>query len=147
MADIRWTASLVEERLVEAADTLRRLPEQRIQGYFGTWPPIVRDYWEAYGREEVRLRRGPPSAAAIDRMDEALVWLSWLEPIDARIVWLRASGERWKVVCWQVGLARAAAHRHWLFALSVIAWRLAGGRIPAHHARQRVIEMVREGRR
>ena len=146
MADIRWTASLVEERLVEAADTLKRLPEPRMRGYTGTWPSIVRDYWEAYGREEVKLRRGPPQPGAIDRMDEALVWLSWLEPDDARIVWLRASGERWKAICWQVGLARAAAHRHWLFALSVIAWRLAGGRIPANRARQRIIDMVREGR-
>jgi hypothetical protein len=146
MTDLRWTASLVEERMVEAADTLKRLPEERIQGYFSTWPTVIRDYWEAFGREDVRLRRPPPSAAAIDRMDEAMVWLTWLDAIDARIVWLRASGERWKTVCWKVGLARAAAHRHWLFALSVIAWRLNGRRVPGNRARQRVIEMVRDAK-
>ena len=140
MADIRWTASLVEERMVEAADTLRRLPEERVQGYFSTWPPVIRDYWEAFGREDVRLRRGPPSAAAIDRMDEAMTWLAWLDPAEARIVWLRASGERWKTVCWKVGLARTAAHQHWMYALCVISWRLNGRRLPRNISRRRVIE-------
>ncbi len=143
MADIRWTASLVEERMVEAADTLRRLPEERVQGYFSTWPPVIRDYWEAFGREDVRLRRGPPSAAAIDRMDEAMTWLAWLDPAEARIVWLRASGERWKTVCWKVGLARTAAHQHWMYALCVISWRLNGRRLPHNVSRRRVIEEAR----
>ncbi|MBM3555585.1 MAG: hypothetical protein FJX47_08535 [Alphaproteobacteria bacterium] len=140
MTDLRWTASLVEERMVEAADTLKRLPEERIQDYFSTWPSVIRDYWEAFGREDVRLRRGPPSAAAIDRMDEALAWLAWLDPAEARIVWLRASGERWKTVCWKVGLARTAAHQHWMYALCVISWRLNGRRLPHNLSRRRVIE-------
>lgn len=140
MAEQRWTASLVEERMVEAADTLKRLPEERVQGYFSTWPPVIRDYWEAFGREDVRLRRGPPSAAAIDRMDEALAWLAWLDPAEARIVWLRASGERWKTVCWKVGLARTAAHQHWMYALCVISWRLNGRLLPHNVSRRRVIE-------
>lgn len=140
MAEQRWTASLVEERMVEAADTLKRLPEERVRGYFSTWPTVIRDYWEAFGREDVRLRRGPPSAAAITRMDEALAWLAWLEADDARIVWLRASGERWKTVCWKVGLARTAAHQHWMYGLCVIAWRLNGRRPPHNVSRRRVIE-------
>lgn len=140
MAEQHWTASLVEERMVEAADTLKRLPEERVRGYFSTWPTVIRDYWEAFGREDVRLRRGPPSAAAIDRMDEALAWLAWLDPAEARIVWLRASGERWKTVCWKVGLARTAAHQHWMYALCVISWRLNGRRLPHNVSRRRVIE-------
>jgi hypothetical protein len=140
MAEQRWTASLVEERMVEAADTLKRLPEERVRGYFSTWPTVIRDYWEAFGREDVRLRRGPPSAAAIDRMDEALAWLAWLDPAEARIVWLRASGERWKTVCWKVGLARTAAHQHWIYALCVISWRLNGRRLPHNISRRRVVE-------
>lgn len=140
MAEQRWTASLVEERMVEAADTLKRLPEERVRGYFSTWPTVIRDYWEAFGREDVRLRRGPPSAAAIDRMDEALAWLAWLDPAEARIVWLRASGERWKTVCWKVGLARTAAHQHWMYGLCVISWRLNGRRLPHNVSRRRVIE-------
>ena len=45
---------------------------------------------------------------------------------DAKIVWLRASGQRWKEICWKVGLARAAANEHWLYALCVMAHRLNG---------------------
>jgi hypothetical protein len=111
-----------------------------VRGYFSTWPAVIRDYWEAFGREEVRLRRGPPSAAAIDRMDETMAWLRWLEPAEAKIVWLRASGERWKAVCWKVGLARTAAHQHWMYALCVISWRLNGRRLPHNVSRRRVIE-------
>ena len=45
MAD--WTPALVEQRLVEAADTLRRLPPVKVQGHASSWPPMVRDFWEA----------------------------------------------------------------------------------------------------
>jgi len=144
MGDQRWTASLVEERLAEAADVLDRLPEQRIQGFFSTWPPIVRDYWEAYGRHAPELRRPWPSPAAIDRMDEAFEWLRWLDPVDARILWMRAEKNPWKAICWHAGMARATAHRHWIYGLSVIAWRLQGGRMPAKRSRQFLVEQARK---
>ena len=66
-------------------------------------------------------RRAPD---AINDMEETLTWLAWLEPADAKIVWLRASGERWKTICWKVGLSRAAANERWLYSLCAIAWRL-----------------------
>ncbi len=136
MTDLRWTPSLVEERLAEAADTLRRLPEAKVQGHASTWPPYIQECWSA---EDVTLRRPPPSAAAITRMDEALPWLRLLDPTDARIVWLRANGEPWKVVCWKVGLARSAANEHWLFALCIIAWQLNGRRVPRNKSRRQTI--------
>ena len=67
------------------------------------------------------------------------------EPIDAKIAWLRASGTRWKEICWEVGLARAAAHEHWLYALCVIAWRLNGKERVKHIGRRRLIARVRFG--
>jgi hypothetical protein len=67
-----------------------------------------------------------------------------LDPVDAKIVWLRAGGERWKTICWKVGLARAAANEHWLYALCVIAWRLNGHRVPGKRSRRHVIGLVRE---
>jgi hypothetical protein len=33
-----WTVEMVEERLVEAAAVMRRLPSVRVPGYFNTWP-------------------------------------------------------------------------------------------------------------
>lgn len=142
MAEPKWTPLLVEEQLAEAAEVLKRLPNVTVQGYASTWPPYVREYWESNGTAEVTLRRPPPSAASIDRMDQALTWLRWLDAIDAKIVWLRANGDRWRMVCGTVGLSRATAHRHWMFALCVIAWRLNGRQMPRNLSRQYVMERI-----
>ena len=119
------------------------LPE-RGQGYFSTWPQMFVEFSDLVGQTPEPMRLPPPSAAAISRMDAALPWLLWLGPLDAKIVWRRASGERWKSICWSVGLARAAAHEHWLYALCVIAWRLNGRRVPGKRSRRNVIDLVRD---
>lgn len=142
MAETHWTPSLVEERLAEAADVLKRLPEVKVQGYFNLWPKIIYEFGDLVGQEPPRLRRPPPLPDAISRMEETLDWTIGLDPADARIVWLRAAGERWKTICWKVGLQRSAAHEHWLYALCVIAWRLNGRRLNRNHSRRRVIEMT-----
>ena len=38
----KWTAKMVEERLVDAAQVMRRLPPVRVPGYFNTWPKMRR---------------------------------------------------------------------------------------------------------
>jgi hypothetical protein len=143
MAEVRWTPALVEERLVEAADVLKRLPETRIQGFYSLWPAIAPSFDDLVGQTPPAMSRPWPSPASIDRMEEALGWFKWLEPPDTKIVWLRASGERWKAVCHQVGLARAAANEHWVYALCVVAWRLNGRTIPGKRSRANVVAMVR----
>ncbi len=142
MAETHWTPLMVEERLVEAADVMRRLPDVRVPGHFNTWPKILHEFADLVGQAPPRLKRPPPSPHAISRMEEALAWLAWLEPMDRKIVWLRASGERWKAVCWTVGLARTAAHQHWVYALCLIASRLNGD-APARRSRQHLIEVAR----
>ena len=76
-------------------------------------------------------------------MEETLDWLRWLDADDARIVWMRATGERWKAICWKVGLARTAANQRWLYALCVVAWKLSGREPPRRRSRQYVIEHAR----
>lgn len=142
MPKARWSPSMVEERFVEAADVMKRLPDVCVPGHFNTWPKILYEFSDLVGQEPPRHTRLRPSAEAISRMDETLDWLKWLEPVDRKIVWLRASGERWKTVCWKVGLQRAAAHEHWLYALCVIAWQLDGQHMPAGLSKRRVIERV-----
>jgi hypothetical protein len=99
-----------------------------------------------FGQEPQRMRLPPPSPAAISRMEETLGWLAWLEPADAKIVWLRATGERWKAFCWKVGLVRSAAHQHWLYALCVIVLRLNGRKVPGKRSRQFVVERAQADR-
>jgi hypothetical protein len=138
-----WTREKVEDRLTEAADVLRRLPEQRIQGYFSTWPQIVREFSDLVGQEARRLRRPPPLPDAISRMEKALSWLAWLEPEDGKLVWARAERTPWKPICWRFGISRATAHRRWEYGLSLIAWRLNGKRPSAKRSQRFVVDGTR----
>lgn len=138
-----WTAELVEERLFEAADVMKRLPDTRVQGYFSLWPKIVPEFSDLIGREPERLRRPPPSPEAISRMERTMPWLTWLEPEDAKLVWARAEGSRWKLICWRFAISRATAHRRWQYAVSLITWRLNGRQVPSKRSRRHLVERVR----
>jgi len=124
MAENGWTPKDVAEHLEEAARTLRRLPPVTVRGFFSTWPPIIREFWEAFGWNAVEVRPGPASSDAIDRMDAALGWLLCLEPDEVRLVWLRAEGVRWKSIAHRFGIDRSTAWRHWTCALIKIAAQL-----------------------
>jgi hypothetical protein len=136
-----WTPALVEERLAEAAFVLKRLPEPRRQGYFSIWPADLHSFGDKVGPAP-RPMRVLPSPQAISRMEETLTWTACLEPIDGKIVWMRAYGERWKTICWTVGLHRSAAHQHWQFGLAVIALTLNKRRFNRNLSKQRVIELA-----
>ena len=61
---------------------------------------------------------------AIDRMDEALDWLMWLEAEERRLVWLRAEGLPWKRITHRLAIGRTTAWQRWTIALLKIATRL-----------------------
>ncbi len=94
----------VRERLEEAADALRRLAIRvGPRGIRSSWPDIVR---EAAAEFALAVQRGgryrdmeaqpiPPSAKEIDRMDEALAWLGYLDPRGRKVVWARVNGAPW----------------------------------------------------
>lgn len=113
----------VAERFEEAARTLRRLPEaDRPQAYFNTWPAFVRTTWEILAMEP-RPMRVWATPQAVSRMEEALAWLFWLAPDQARLVWMRAEGQRWKPICHRLGVSRATAWRWWAEAIYLVAHR------------------------
>lgn len=70
----------VWELLMEAADTLKRQPN-RERGWLTAssrvhWPEMVREFDAGHQRQAAGCPRLlPASAAAIDRMDEVLLWL------------------------------------------------------------------------
>ena len=140
MNEAHWAPSMIEERFVEAADVMKRLPDVCVPRHFNTWPRMLYEFGDLVAQEPPRITPVRPAADAISRMEETLGWLNWLEPIDRKVIWLRASGERWKTVCWKVGLRRAAAHEHWVYALCVIAWRLNGHHLPKGLSKRRFIE-------
>lgn len=142
-----WTREQVEERLIEAADVLKRLPEVRVQGYFSVWPRIAHDFGDLVGQEPPPMKRPPPSSQAISRMEATLPWLRWLEPDDARLVWARAEGAPWKPICWRFGISRATANRRWEYGIAVIVWRLNGKRVPTKRSRAFLVDRVRSASR
>jgi hypothetical protein len=94
-----WGASEVRARLKEAAAVLRALAlglRDRPAGLMAHWPDVVRQGFEAYGYDSVRLRPPAPSPAVVSRADAAVLWLLWLEDAPRRIVWARASGIPWR---------------------------------------------------
>ncbi len=116
--------SEVEERLRSAARTLRRLPNVKVQGYFSTWPTIIREPLEILQMEPEPMRI-TPSMADITEMEEVLfVWLKWFEPEERRLVWLRAERVRWKLICGRFGVGRTKAWEMYRRALASIAAKL-----------------------
>jgi len=118
-----FTARTIEDRMEEAALTLRRLPNppgSGPKGFGQPWPEYVQDAKHAYGYHEARMRV-VPNAGEIQRMEECIEWLRFIGPEDARIVWLRAENRRWRQVCIQAGCVRQTAWRRWVAALQTIA--------------------------
>ena len=54
---------MVEERLADAADVLRRLPETKVQGFYSVWPQYRYEFADLVGQEPPQLRLPPPRAA------------------------------------------------------------------------------------
>ena len=92
------TSVLVWERIVEAAQTLKRLPDRErgmLRNGATAWPDFLRKAIEAYGYSGPARARLVPSPGAIDRMEETLGWLiAWPRREDMRVVILLASGVR-----------------------------------------------------
>jgi Domain of unknown function (DUF6362) len=117
MIEQRWDKEVVARRLEEAADVLSRLPDRRAGGFYDLWPRLV-------GEADAAPIQAAPAPEAIDRMDEALRWLCWLEPEERRLVWLRAEGLPWKRITHRLGVGRTTAWQRWATALLKISVRL-----------------------
>ena len=117
MTEQRWGKETVARRLEEAADVLARLPDDRVRGLYDLWPKII-------GAPYASARPAAAAPEAIDRMDEALTWLAWLDPEERQLVWLRAEGMPWKWITRRLGIGRTTAWQRRTTALLKIAVRL-----------------------
>jgi hypothetical protein len=92
-----WTRERVCEHLIEAADTLRRLPSNFGSKRLTFWPDVVHTSYEIWLAEaHARNKMTPPHPAAISRMDTTLTWLLPLSTEQRRIVWARSCGVSWR---------------------------------------------------
>ena len=129
MADRRaaWTIEDVAARFEEAASTGRRLPPVRVQGYFNTWPIIVRKEWEAFAADETVYRPYPPSPDAIERMLETMKWVQWLEVEQRHLVWMRSNRYRWEQIGRRFACAARTAQRRYDAAIHLVTLHLNRG--------------------
>ena len=74
----------------------RLVPETNLRS---VWPDAPDQYWVAYARAKPRRVRLPVSAAAIDRMDECLGWLLYLDVPERRLVSAWMLGLKIKEIC------------------------------------------------
>ena len=137
-----WTPATVDARLESAADVFSMLPEVKPQGYFNAWPEYFHSFADKVGQQP-QMRRPRPSPREITQAEEALLWLRWLDPGDARLLWLRSNRTPWKPICWELGISRATAHRRWQYGIAVIAWRLNGKRVVGRRSMDFVVRGVR----
>ena len=124
-----WTAEDVAARFEEAASTGRRLPPVRVQGYFNTWPPIVRQKCELFFTDEPVQKPVPPCPKAVERMLEVMQWVLWLEIEERLLVWMRAQRYGWRDISTRFGCDRTTSWRRWQRALQRVADRLNGNRV------------------
>jgi hypothetical protein len=123
MADREWTADCVADHFEEAFRTLRKLPPVKAQGYFNTWPDIVRTSREIAAMEPQPMRVWP-SAAAITRLEQTFDWVLWIEEEERKLIWSRAARVPWKQISGELGVDRTTAWRKHKLALTKIASRL-----------------------
>jgi len=122
-----WTIEDVAARFAEAADTGRRLPSARVQGYFSVWPAFARDQWESFATDEHEYRPLPPGPKAIDRMLETMRWVQWLEVEQRHLLWMRAKQYEWQDIGRRLGCNRTTAWRRWKTAITVVTHQLNHG--------------------
>jgi hypothetical protein len=101
-----WTVTAVKDRLLEAAAI-----------------PIL-----ANGNEP---SASLPPTPQVQRAEQTIGWLAWLDADDTELVWARAKQMRWKAICWNLGISRPTAHRRWRRSLRLIAARLNEAETPA----------------
>ena len=86
---MKWTTDNVREFIIEAADTLHRLPDPERGYLFQTkvcWPLMMKDPGEEFANavnnngkwEEVKVRMGPPTREALGRYEMVMGWLQYI---------------------------------------------------------------------
>lgn len=91
----------IKARLAEAGRTLRNVrdPRPHATRLRALWPDAPDAYWTAYARGRPRTIRMPVSGAEIDRMDECLGWLLWLDLPERRLVSAWMLGLKIREIC------------------------------------------------
>ncbi|MBQ8464764.1 MAG: hypothetical protein IJ545_02005 [Alphaproteobacteria bacterium] len=114
---MKITIDEIKENLVFAAKIMRRLPPVKVQGYFCSWPKFCADEDDIHSSNEVWLM---PLPEEIEKMEEILDWLKFIEMEQRRIVWLRSCGMGWKQISARTHRGRSSLIRDFNASLKTI---------------------------
>ncbi len=120
----QWTAEGVAERFEECVDVINKLPGGISMGCKSFWPEIQYTPQEIAKQEKKSITRLRPLPDAIDRAEECLTWITWVNHGERNLIWLRAHGVGWKGISRDTGFPIRSAQRYWLDARKKIAERL-----------------------
>ena len=94
----QWDEKMIAQRLIEAANIMRRLPAVTVQGYVSSWPEMLFSDIEKM-QMELKSEKWPATPEQITKMEEACRWLRWVANVDdRRLLWLRAERVQWKLI-------------------------------------------------
>jgi uncharacterized protein YqcC (DUF446 family) len=117
------TPKEVAARFKGAAATARRLPSAEVQGYFNSWPKIIRESWETLTLEK-SPKSFPPDPKAIDHMMETMRWLQWIEQPERHLVLGFSMGVPRENMANERGISRSTLWRRYKAALTEITTKL-----------------------
>ena len=94
-----------------------------MQEYRCGWPEIVRS------EEDIaEMKSGfiyfPALPDEITRMEQTLLWITWVERSERRLIWQRAVRRPWRLICRELGCCRMTAWTQWQTSLAKIAFLL-----------------------
>ena len=92
------TVSTLEQRLLEAAQSVCRLPPHLPASLLDSWPHAVSNTYKGYVRTQHHPLTLPLDSQALQEMNETLGWLKRVREEDQRIVWMRSLGLQWRVI-------------------------------------------------
>lgn len=82
MRSMHYTPLDIDNRMIAAESTLRRLPAPTLHGFHSGWPDVVRESIESYGWNAPTMFKAAPNARDITQMQEAMGWLACVAPIE-----------------------------------------------------------------
>lgn len=160
------TSEELQERLFDAIRTLKALPDpdsRFTRPKLSHWPDTLRERWLVWQIALERVKEGDsafdlvwsdrftPSKSGIDKMDEALEWLTWIDARELKIITHRAFGMSWMRIGWRIHANAYFAEKWFGDAMRKILRHLSFGTRPAISPRVRdskyANRLQQEGRR
>jgi hypothetical protein len=119
----KWTSIIVADRIREAAETLKSLPNHHPGKILGSsWPDYAGNLKHSYTDLDREHQSSVPSGLAIDRMDEVLMdWIGWLNQEEIKVIWSWVLGAPAQAVAKRLGIHRSTLHRKRLGTLKKLA--------------------------